>query len=138
MVRLNIKPTEFTPKVLLDAEKNKFEIAGESRPEDAGKFYEPILKWLDKYHVLRYWKDDKYRSEPKDMVFEFKFEYFNSTTAKYILDILIKLNEFHKEKKNVTVKWCYEKGDIDMQESGERFSDMLDMMHFEFVEISSS
>jgi len=71
MVRLNIKPTEFTPKVLLDTEKNKFEIAGESRPEDAGKFYGPILDWLDKYHVLRYWKDDKYSGKPKYMVWKF-------------------------------------------------------------------
>ena len=134
MNALKLKPTEFTPEVLLDAKNNKFEISGESRPEDTGEFYKPILKWLDQYFSLRYWKDDQVKENSSDIIFEFKFEYFNSTSAKYIMDILLKLEKFLIEKKKVKVCWYYEHNDIDMLESGERFASMVSVP-FDFIEL---
>ena len=124
MESLIIEPTEFSPRVLLDASKNKLEISGESRPENAGKFYQPILDWLDNYYSLRYWKDSSFDSKQAEVIFEFKFEYFNSTSAKYILDILKKIEMFRREKMDIKVKWYYDEMDIDMMESGEEFSKM--------------
>ena len=124
MEALIIKPTEFSPKVLLDARKNKLEISGESRPENAEKFYQPILDWLDNYYSLRYWKDSSFDSKSAEVVFEFKFEYFNSTSAKCILDILNKIEMFCREKMDIKVKWYYDEMDTDMMESGEEFSKM--------------
>ena len=134
MNALKLKSTEFTPEVLLDPKNNKFEISGESRPEDTGEFYKTILKWLDQYFSLRYWKDDQVKGNISDMIFEFKFEYFNSTSAKYIMDILLKLEKFIIEKKKVKVYWYYEKNDIDMLESGERFASMVSVP-FDFIEL---
>ena len=124
MESLIIEPTEFSPRVLLDARKNKLEISGESRPENAGKFYQPILDWLDNYYSLRYWKDSSFDSKQAEVIFEFKFEYFNSTSAKYILDILKKIEMFRREKMDIKVKWYYDEMDTDMMESGEEFSKM--------------
>ena len=54
MDALRIDATEFTPEVIMDPSTNSFEITGESRPENAGKFYQEILDWLDTYYNLRY------------------------------------------------------------------------------------
>ena len=134
MKPLIIKPTEYTPKVLLDPQKNKFEISGESRPENPAKFYQPILDWLDKYYSLRYWKDSSFDTKTEEIVFEFKFEYFNSTSARYILDILEKIGEFHKAKIDIKVKWYYV-DELDIKESGEEFLKIMNIP-FEIIAVN--
>ena len=126
MDTLTIHATEFTPEVVLDPGANRFEISGESRPENAGKFYQPILEWLDQYHSLRYWQDNKFKGEGNAPVFEFKLEYFNSTSAKFILDILKKLEVFKKDDLVFAVNWYYEDQDLDMKESGVEFAKMTE------------
>jgi len=79
MKPLKIEASEFTPEVIFNPETNHFEISGESRPENAGKFYAEILDWLDQYYNLRYWKDSKF-SDSAAIAFEFKLEYFNRST----------------------------------------------------------
>src|SRR3989304_608077 len=113
MDTLKIEPTELTPGVIMDPIAKRFEIAGESRPENAGEFYKEILDWMDKYFAMRYWKDDKFGNKGQDKFFEFKLEYFNSTSAKFLLDIFKKLGEFKKDDINIKVKWHYAKLDID-------------------------
>ena len=126
MDKLSIRATEFTPEVILDPGANRFEISGESRPENAGKFYQPILEWLDQYYSLRYWQDNKFTTQGTEPVFEFKLEYFNSTSAKFILDILKKLETFKKDGLVFAINWYYEGQDLDMKESGEEFAKMTE------------
>ena len=133
MKALRIEPTEFTPEIIFDPGTNQFEISGESRPENAGKFYSVILDWLDQYYNLRYWKDNKFSNSPEILI-GFKLEYFNSTSAKFILDILLKLESFRKDNVKIKVVWHYEEPDIDMKESGEEFAEMTGIP-FEFVSI---
>lgn len=132
MEALIIEPTEFTPEVVMDPDSNRFEMSGESRPENAGKFYEVILNWMDNYYSLRYWRDSKFNDKSNSTIFEFRFEYFNSTSAKFILDILKKIETFRNDDMNVTVKWYYEEPDIDMKESGEEFASMTGIP-FEYI-----
>ena len=134
MDTLKINASEFTPEVILDPKENCFEISGESRPENAGKFYEPILEWLDKYYKLRYWQDSKFTTAENATVFKFKLEYFNSTSAKFILDILQKLESFKKDEISIAVNWYYEEQDLDMKESGEEFSKMTETQ-FNLIQI---
>ena len=132
MQGLEIEATEFTPEVIMDPDSNRFEMSGESRPENASKFYESILTWMDNYHSLRYWRDTKFHDSSNATIFEFRFEYFNSTSAKFILDILKKIESFRGDDMNVTVKWYYEELDIDMKESGEEFANMTGIP-FEYI-----
>lgn len=132
MKALKIEPTEFSPEVLLDPKENKFVISGESRPEDAREFYQQILDWLENYFSLRYWKDDKFSRENTEAIFEFQFEYFNSTSAKFILDILNKIEKFRKDNIEIKVKWYYDEPDLDMKDSGEEF-EKISGIPFEFV-----
>ena len=111
-------------------------IWGASRPEDANAFYTPILAWLDEYYTLRYWKDSKFNDDNPEAVFEFRLEYINSTSAKFILDILIKIGKFRMDNVFIKVEWYYDEPDLDMKESGEVFEKMAKMTfeHFSVPE----
>ena len=133
MNALLIDPTDFSPKVVFDPTKNLFELAGESRPENTSKFYVPLLEWLTQYQSVLYWEKDKVSNMPTK-VFEFKLDYFNSTSAKFIMDVLMQLDKMAQEGYPIKVKWFYDKRDEDMKESGEEFSKLLKKLPIEFVE----
>ncbi|MCX7954423.1 MAG: DUF1987 domain-containing protein [Bacteroidales bacterium] len=123
MKALYIEATEDTPYVKLDKEKNIFEIGKRSLPENAIAFYEPVINWLKEYKTAPL-------SETK---FYFKFEYFNTASAKQIAKILLELQEISKIAK-VNVCWYFAKDDTDMYASGLRFSKLLNIP-FEFHEM---
>lgn len=133
MNALLIEPSDFSPKVVFDPVKNFFEISGESRPENTGKFYMPILEWLKQYQSVLYWEKDKF-GQGATHVFEFKFDYFNSTSAKFIMDMLIQLDKMAQDGFSIKAKWHYDIRDEDMKESGEEFSKLLKKLPVEFIE----
>jgi len=132
MEKLIIEPTSNSPSVILNPEKNKFEFSGESRPENVSAFYKPILEWLDKFSTVLSDQDPSKRSMPRE--FECNFEYFNSTSAKFILDIYKILSKLHSEGHEILVKWHYEEDDEDMLEVGMEMSRMA-KLPFEYIKI---
>ncbi len=91
MNKLIIEQTSNSPKVILDPENRKFEISGESRPENVNELYMPILEWFDTFD--RELSTDKYLDNTDQLEFNFNFEYFNSISAKFILDIFKKIGK---------------------------------------------
>ena len=83
MRKLIIEKTSGSPKVILDPEKKSIMISGESRPPDVRDFYDQILSWLEEFSSYLTQSADK--KEP--VIFNFNFEYFNSSSGKLILDI---------------------------------------------------
>ena len=111
MDKIRIEETKATPAITLDAENLHFEIAGCSRPENVREFYMPVIDWFEK--ALE--SIDDFRSNIKEgetLSFDFKLSYFNSASAKFILDIKI--------------NWHYEEGDEDMRDVGEELAEMVD------------
>ena len=133
MNALLIESSDFSPKVMFDPAKNLFEISGESRPENTSKFYVPILQWLEQYQNVLYWEKDKF-GQGAARVFEFKLDYFNSTSAKFIMDVLMQLDKMAQDGYDIKAKWFYDKRDEDMKESGEEFSKLLKKLSIEFIE----
>jgi hypothetical protein len=124
MERLMIEPTINSPRVVLDPEGNQFEFSGESRPENVRKFYIPILEWLEQFS-----------GKPSgDCIFIFNLEYFNSTSAKYILDIFKVLQTIQAAGHTIQVKWHYEEDDEDMYEVGLEMSRMSGLS-FDYVKV---
>ncbi|NQX99354.1 MAG: DUF1987 domain-containing protein [Flavobacteriales bacterium] len=120
-----IASTENTPSVTLNHNENLIEFSGESRPEDVQQFYHPIIKWLNNYEMNLFYIKDK-TGENITTTCNFKFEYFNSSSAKYIMDIILKLEEI-KSKYGVIINlnWYYDEEDEDMKDSGYEFEKML-------------
>ncbi len=117
METIKIQGTEDTPKIMLDAENEIFEISGRSLPEDVSAFYEPVLNWLNEYS----------EHPNSKTVFNFKLTYFNTASSKLLLDILMKLEEMHEKGQDVLIKWHYPEDDEDMAEAGEEYSDIVDV-----------
>lgn len=137
MKPLIIKSTEITPSIEFNPDTEVYEIGGESRPESVREFYEPILTWLDNYAIELSKRTDLIKNENFSIKMNFKLEYFNSSSAKYFLDILKKMiSKFHNQGINVKVFWYYEDGDDDMQEAGEELSHMV-KFPFKYIAVKS-
>lgn len=129
MRKLIIEQKTHSPKVILDAEKKIYLISGESRPPDVREFYGQILDWLEEFGKYITGADRK--NEP--VIFNFKFEYFNSSSGKLILDICKVLAGFHLKTGNIVINWHYEKDDHDMLEAGKEISRIV-KFPFEYLE----
>jgi hypothetical protein len=105
---------------------------GESRPEDVKGFYDPLMKWLDQYHGgLRNERVEK----PDVLMVELFMDYFNSSSAKYLIEIVAKLVAIHRQEDvPMKINWIYLEEDEDIKEAGEEISDMLDYP-FQFTEV---
>ena len=133
MDSLVIDKTISTPKIIFDYSQKLFELEGCSRPEDVRTFFAPVIKWLNEFEASIEPEMVKYhKSSP--IVFKFKFDYFNSSSAKFILDILVLINNIHSAGLNIRIDWCYEADDDDMKEVGEELSDVVDFP-FKYVEL---
>jgi hypothetical protein len=119
---VSLESTRKTPNVLLDP-SGRIRIGGRSIPEDASKFYDNILNWvLDYCHT------------PSDStVVDIELEYFNSGSAKFVMQILRELSELLTEGRDLKVNWYYEEGDDDILERGEYYSSILDL-EINFIE----
>jgi hypothetical protein len=112
-----LKATEDTPEILLDKKNGLFEISGRSIPENSAKFYKPVLAWIGDYS-----------NEPNPVTeFVFKLEYFNTASAKVILDVLYALERIP----NMKIQWYFNEDDEDMEEAGEEFCELV-KIPFEF------
>lgn len=118
MEPLVILPKETLPEIRL-GEGDVFLIAGRSIPENPEEIYLPVLKWLQEF-----------LEEEPDRPFElqFRLEYMNSGTMKYIMEILRTLKKYIDEgHRNITLRWYFEEEDESIQEMGEHFRDYLDL-----------
>ncbi|HAN77584.1 MAG TPA: nuclear pore complex subunit [Bacteroidales bacterium] len=118
---LIIEATNDTPGVRFAPSEDVFFIGNKSLPEDALSFYKPIQLWIEEY-----------MQTPNDKtVFEFKFEYFNTASAKQIGKVLLLLKKL-RETSQVVVRWFSEEEDLAMLQAGKRYEKLIDLP-FEYV-----
>lgn len=116
--------TEDTPEVLLDAALGVIKISGRSLPENAWAFYKPILEWTRAYCSAL--------NQPTNV--ELQLDYFNSSSGRYLYEILTILEQETRDRSVVSIRWIVEKDDELMVEKGEELMGLLDLK-FEIVVI---
>ena len=114
MDKLFIEATKDTPEIVFDKEKNYFHISGRSLPENAIEFYQPVIDWINAYEEA---------PNPK-MIFNFKLEYFTTSSAKQIIKTFTLLEKLAR-KIDLTICWHYKPSDNDMYEAGLKFSKLI-------------
>jgi len=114
MDNLQIDGTRQTPEISFNAESGILKLDGRSIPENTFEFFTPVLNWLDEY----------VSSAPDKVVAKINLEYFNTSSSKYILEILKRLKVILGEGKDVLVEWYYEEDDEEMMETGEDYEDV--------------
>ncbi len=132
MESLIIEGTEDSPSVKFDAISGQFVISGKSRPENTGKFFTPIINWLTEFYETASTQKDQMDNK-RAIVFVFKLDYFNSISAKYILDIIFALQGFVLKGNQIAIEWHSAKLDDDMLETGKEFSNMVNLK-FDFIQ----
>lgn len=121
---LILEQSEVTPKVVFETESGKLEITGRSLPEDAVEFYDPLKNWIDEYT----------NSPNTHTELSIDLDYFNSASAKQLVDLLVKLEEVNVRAEHaVIVKWGYEKDDDLMIIRGEEMASIINLP-FQFCE----
>jgi hypothetical protein len=119
-----IAPTEDSPSIIFDTTTNHFVVSGSSRPENAKTFYTPIMDWLTTYLESRSLPKQNNNEESK-LIFTFRLEYFNSATAKCIVDILFILKKFVEQGFFIKIEWFCDQRDEDMLEMGNEFAEAV-------------
>ena len=137
MQSLIIEKTDDSPQVVLDDDNQVFLIEGESRPPHAFKFYQPIIQWLEEYKKILFWQKQHF-DKNRRMTMQFKLSYFNSTSAKFIADILVALDTICQEGYDVRAKWFYLEEDTDMKENAEEFMKMMKKLPIQMVLIETT
>ena len=108
MKKIEIPARDQTPFVILDKVNGLMEIRGYSYPDEALEFYAEIIEWFKEYT-----KDPN-----ADTKVVFDLIYVNSTSVKFINEILKKLDEILSAGKTATVDWFFMPDDEDMQQLG--------------------
>ncbi len=131
---LKLKGTNVSPEVKFDHIAMTFDISGYSRPENVRDFYLPILKWLEQFVVEL---STNRPSISKPIAFNFRLIYFNSSSAKFIFDMITHINAIHAIKFPVMVNWYYDEDDEELKEAGEELSEMADFP-FSYYEVKKT
>mgnify|MGYP006427861451 CR=1 FL=1 len=108
--------TKSSPEVYYEAEQNTLEIKGESYPENAFNFYQPVIEMINKAI-----------SEKGTLTLIAEIIYLNTSSTKSFMNILDILDEAYQEGKNVAVKWYYEKDNEHSYELALEFKEYLEL-----------
>ncbi|WP_018877456.1 DUF1987 domain-containing protein [Thioalkalivibrio sp. ALE28] len=106
--------TDRTPAVQFDFAAGQYRLSGESYPEDAANFYGPLTQGL------RQAIEDGASDEVE---FTVEMIYFNSSTAKALMNMFQILEDGAEAGLKVRINWCYHEDDETMEEFGEDFSE---------------
>jgi hypothetical protein len=126
MTTLQISATQRTPELSFDFENNAFHLRGESYPEDVKEFYGPPITELERHLASL---------EGEEVVFTFEFIYFNSSTAKILMNLFDLLDITAERGNAVTITWAFESDDDNMEELGEEFGEDLKHATFKLLAV---
>lgn len=117
MEPLHIVPTKSTPEIHFDPKRHTLQVKGQSYPENAFKFYEPVFHWLEEYlSDLR---------QPITVEIFFHMPYINTSSSKCLMMLLDKLEAAHQTGKRIAIRWYYDKENETAFECAEEFKEDL-------------
>ena len=118
---MKVRGGERTPEIDFDFQNNSFRITGESYPENVYEFYaEPIEKFENHLAELR----------NASIRFIFELIYFNSSSARVIMELLNMMEKSALQGNQVSIYWVHDEEDDYMREIGEEFSEDVNSAQF--------
>ncbi len=114
-----------TPEITFDPVTHCHSLAGESFPEDTASFYEPVFDWLEAYL--------KDVPAGQTVAFNIAVPYFNSSSAKILMDLFSLLEETSEGGAEIVVNWLYDADDEATLEYGEEFAEEVSAFTFNMV-----
>jgi hypothetical protein len=111
-IRINVSDT---PLITVKPRLKKVVVSGKSRMTDPAKFYNELQKSLEDYFL----------SFNKTLIIEFRFEYINTGSSKWLYYILQQLQNLTTNEGMIEIYWYYEEDDEVIFEAGEVLQSVL-------------
>lgn len=121
MDNLVIAATERSPAVDFDFSSGVLSLKGESYPEDASTVFGPIFAALEGFLN---------QVEGRELRFDFELIYFNSSSAKALMNMFQLMDKAAARGATIVVNWFFAPDDETMKEFGEDFSEDLEHVTF--------
>lgn len=118
MEDLLIEPTNNTPMVNFFS-SGKLIMAGTLHAENAPEFFSPLMSWINNLKVV-------------EVDFDLIIEYLNTSSAKQLLRLLLKLKD-NRSVKHIKINWFYEMEDEESLETGEILAESIPDIEFKFT-----
>lgn len=117
MTELQLDATSRTPAVTLDPAAGRLVLQGESYPEDVTSFYATLTSALAAY----------LENSPGKLMAEIRLTYFNSSSARALMELLEQLDEAAGSGAEITIDWyCDPDDDITREFAEDIASDVSD------------
>ncbi|MBN2486418.1 MAG: DUF1987 domain-containing protein [Bacteroidales bacterium] len=117
MENLILEGSDTLPTIEMLSE-GKVKIEGRALPEDAVRFFKPVLQWIDQFSGSL-------------ISVDINLEYYNTSVSKQIHDFFNILNR-KPEATSINITWHYEEGDDEMLESGEIYAELFPRFSFAY------
>lgn len=121
MKSLELKETNNTPHIVMDASTASITIEGKSFPEDSKEFYKQVLDWMDGF----------YATSPSSFTISFNLFYLSSSSIISVKQLLMKVLEMSSTGVKTKVIWNYDDDDDDIRKTGEDYA-RITKLDFEF------
>ncbi|MFP4023015.1 MAG: DUF1987 domain-containing protein [Thiohalospira sp.] len=132
MNSLKIEGTTFTPEINFDIDNNTLSFLKVSKPANAYEFYQPVFEFIDHF------EKEKVKSKVvKELVIDFKFDYFNTATAKILYELLEKIKRIKSQGVDIIINWFYHKEDDDLLEEGHMMAEAVGL-DFKFITLEDN
>lgn len=124
MSNLYIAAGKNSPEVKINNEEGYFELGGISILENPTAFYEQIYNAITEYGK---------NPRPETSV-NIKLKYFNTSSSKAVLKVLLLFAAMHKRLTRIKVNWYYDMSDEDMHDTAKDI-ESVSGLEFNFIAI---
>jgi len=121
--RLEKQKTASTPYILIDEEKGYMKITGRSFHENVIDFFREINDWLDGY----------LKTDFGTFTFDCIMDYFNSSTVKVLLNLMMKMDSHSSGSNKVIINWITSSYNEIVIECGEDLREEIKNLTFNMV-----
>ncbi len=120
-----VEATERTPKVEFNNATNELVLEGICIPELTHDFFKPIIAFVHEAGD---------NNATKQFTLTVKLHFFNTGSARYILELMKNIQKLKEKGIDVKYKWYYSEDDEDIEEAGRSYAFILDET-FEMIPI---
>ncbi|MBN2891092.1 MAG: DUF1987 domain-containing protein [Bacteroidales bacterium] len=117
MEKIYLTGKDDSPEVIIDVDKNLYEISGRSIPENANLLYNNIIDWFKQ----------NLKDIEEEIELSIQLEYYNSASAKKIIELLLVLEEYSQSNNNIKVIWYYFDNDLNMEKKGRELFSIINI-----------
>jgi hypothetical protein len=128
MLSLMVEPTKSTPSVRFDPDAGLLDIRGESYPENAAAFYEPVLRNIGRWLQT---------SPSRRLRIVFELRYYNSSSSKAIMNLLDLTEASADNGWDIRVDWRVDEENEIIHESVQEFQEDYEALNIRLVSIST-